>query len=188
VESLWAVGGSPASRRYARHALGHLLPAIEAFVNAPDAASARAMAIGSHLAGRAINVSKTTAAHALSYGITKRYGLSHGHAVAMTLGAFIETHATAPAAALQPAITPERHAEAMELVLGALGAADPADARDRFVGLAGRLGLTMGLGEIGAGDPIAIKALAATVNAERLGNNPIRFDEAGLVEILDRSR
>jgi len=188
VESLWAVGGSPVSRRYARHALGHLLPAIETFVNAPDDASARGMAIGSHLAGRAINVSKTTAAHALSYGITKRYGLSHGHAVAMTLGAFIESHATAPAEALQPAISPERHAEAMELVLAALGATDPADGRARFVGLAGRIGLTIGLAGIGADDQVAIKALAATVNAERLGNNPIRFDEAGLVEILNRSR
>lgn len=184
MESLWAAGATPLSRRYARHALGHLLPAIDPFVNAPDERSARAMAIGSHLAGRAIDISKTTAAHALSYGITKGYGLSHGHAVAMTLGAFIEAHAVAGDDRLQPAVRPEDHAEAMRDVLGALGAENPADARSRFVALAERVGLTMGLDRIGAGDRGALEALAAGVNVERLGNNPVRFTEIELVSLL----
>jgi alcohol dehydrogenase len=82
IESLWAVGATDRSRRFARHALRLLMPAIEGYVNQPDETSARAMAIGSHLAGRAIDISKTTAAHALSYNLTKRFGVSHGHAVA----------------------------------------------------------------------------------------------------------
>jgi alcohol dehydrogenase class IV len=143
------------------------------------------MAIGSHLAGRAIDVSKTTAAHALSYGITKRYGLSHGHAVAMTLGAFIETHAEATAERLQPAVSPAMHAEAMHDILTALGAVDPADARARFTALAERVGLTMGLDRIGAGDRAALDTLADAVNVERLGNNPVRFSRLELVSLLN---
>ena len=43
------------------------------------------MSIAANLAGQAINISKTTAAHAWSYGITKNHQVPHGHAVALTL-------------------------------------------------------------------------------------------------------
>jgi alcohol dehydrogenase class IV len=129
------------------------------------------MAIGSHLAGRAIDVSKTTAAHALAYGITKGYGVSHGHAVALTLGAFIEAHAAATPDRLQPAVAADAHAESLRFIVSALGAADPAGARARFTALAERIGLTMGLARVGVPDAAAIEALAAAVNVERLGNN-----------------
>ena len=39
----------------------------------------------SDLAGKAINITKTTAAHAMSYKLTSIYGLAHGHAVALAL-------------------------------------------------------------------------------------------------------
>jgi alcohol dehydrogenase class IV len=185
MESLWAAGATDRSRGYARHALGHLLPAIETFVDAPDDRTARAMAIGSHLAGRAIDVSKTTAAHALAYGITKGYGVSHGHAVALTLGAFIEAHAAATPDRLQPAVAADAHAESLRFIVSALGAADPAGARARFTALAERIGLTMGLARVGVPDAAAIEALAAAVNVERLGNNPVRFSQAELTELLN---
>ncbi|QVQ53031.1 phosphonoacetaldehyde reductase [Spiractinospora alimapuensis] len=184
VESLWAVGGTAESRGFARRALRVLLPAIEGFVHTPDTGNARAMAVGSHLAGRAINVSKTTAAHALSYGLTKGYGVSHGHAVALTLGRFVEAHANAVDADLQPAVDVERHRDAMSRVLDALGAADGAEARRRFTELGERLGLSMRLDEVGADSEERVRALTASVNTERLGNNPVRFSAEGLVALL----
>jgi alcohol dehydrogenase class IV len=39
--------------------------------------------LGSYWAGRAIDISRTTAAHALSYYMTAKYGIPHGHAVYM---------------------------------------------------------------------------------------------------------
>ena len=41
--------------------------------------------LGAHYAGKAINITTTTAAHAMSYGITKKFGLAHGHAVALCM-------------------------------------------------------------------------------------------------------
>ena len=41
------------------------------------------MQLGAYWSGRAIDISKTTAAHALSYLLTARHGVPHGHAVAM---------------------------------------------------------------------------------------------------------
>ncbi len=69
VESLWAVGGTDESRGYARRAL--------------DLMKAGEQMLGSYWAGRAIDISRTTAAHALSYYMTATYGVPHGHAVYM---------------------------------------------------------------------------------------------------------
>ncbi|MQA60878.1 MAG: iron-containing alcohol dehydrogenase [Actinophytocola sp.] len=188
IESMWATGATDRSRFFARIALRLLLPAIERFVHEPEPAAARAMCIGSHFAGRAIDISRTTAAHALSYGITKTYGVSHGHAAALTLGGFLAAHADATAAELRDGVDPAVHAAAVGEVLAALDAADGQNARRRFTALMRRIGLDPSLTAAGASTQQARAALAVTVNTERLGNNPVAFtaDElAGLVNEIE---
>jgi len=187
IESLWAVGATDRSRHFARTALRLLMPAIEGFVNDPDPITSRAMCIGSHFAGRAIDISRTTAAHALSYGITKTYGLSHGHAAAITLGAFIEAHAAPSSARLRDGIDPATHAAAMAEILAALEATDGGDARKRFAELLDRIGLNPSLSAAGANSRAAGEQLAATVNTERLGNNPAEFSFADITNLLSHS-
>lgn len=186
VESMWAVGATRRSRGYARHALGCLLPAIEPFVRQPADQTARAMAVGSFFAGRAIDISRTTAAHALSYGITKRYGVSHGHAAALTLGAFIEAHATVDPARLRPELDCGTYAAVLAELLAQLGARNGPEGRERFGALLARLGLEPSLARVGAATPADRAALAAAVNAERLGNNPVAFSQAELAELIQQ--
>ena len=69
VESLWAIGATDESKEYANRAL-----ALMKEDNWPEA---------SYWAGRAIDISRTTAAHAFSYYLTSHYGIPHGHAVYM---------------------------------------------------------------------------------------------------------
>lgn len=69
VESLWAKGATDESKAYATQALE-----LMAAGNWPEA---------SYWAGRAIDISRTTAAHAFSYYLTAHYGIPHGHAVYM---------------------------------------------------------------------------------------------------------
>jgi len=69
VESLWAKGATDESKEYANRAL-----ALMEAGNWPEA---------SYWAGRAIDISRTTAAHAFSYYLTSHYGIPHGHAVYM---------------------------------------------------------------------------------------------------------
>ncbi|ADD45293.1 phosphonoacetaldehyde reductase [Stackebrandtia nassauensis] len=184
TESLWASGASDASRGFARAAIDLLVPALPEFVNNPSSEVAGRMAQGSHLAGRAIDVSKTTAAHALSYGFTKSYGVSHGHAVALTLGAFIEAHAKATPDNLQPSVDPATHAEGMRTLLAAFGAADAADARARFDAIAEECGLPLKLAEHGITTREQVADLASRVNVERLGNNPVVFTKEQLTELV----
>lgn len=47
------------------------------------------MCLAANFSGRAISISKTTAPHALSYPFTSHFGISHGHAVSLTLNDFL---------------------------------------------------------------------------------------------------
>lgn len=69
VESLWANGATKESKSYAHRAL--------------DLMAAGQQMLGSYWAGKAIDISRTTAAHAFSYYMTATYGIPHGHAVYM---------------------------------------------------------------------------------------------------------
>lgn len=184
LESLWAAGGTDTSRDHAAAALAELVPALPEFVTTGSTESATRMAAGSHLAGRAIDISKTTAAHAMSYGITKGYGLPHGHAVALTLPYFIEAHASAAPESLQDKVSPQRHAEAMSRILRALGADSPQSARERFVELAEKCGLSVNPADSGITDRAKMADLTARVNVERLGNNPMVFTAESLTDLL----
>lgn len=184
LESLWSVGGDEASRGHAVAALAELVPALPEFVQTGSIESATRMAAGAHLAGRAIDVSKTTAAHAMSYGITKTYGLPHGHAVALTLQYFIEAHAAATEEMLQPGTSVQRHTDAVAAVLSALDADSPAQARRRFVELAEACGLSLDLVEHGITDRAKMAELTARVNVERMGNNPVVFTADSLTDLL----
>ena len=48
------------------------------------------MCVAANYSREAISISKTTAPHALSYPFTAHYGISHGHAVSLTLNDFLK--------------------------------------------------------------------------------------------------
>jgi alcohol dehydrogenase class IV len=172
IESLWAVSGTEQSRRFARHALSILLKHIGRFVKRADTQSAHGMMIGSYLAGRAIDVSRTTAAHALSYAITKQYGISHGHAVALTLGAFIEGHAGI---------------EAIQPILKAFRVNTAPEAAAKFREIVRSIGLPSSFTDAGITTPLQLQQIVASVNLERLSNNPVKFSLDEMTAMLERA-
>ena len=186
IESRWASGATRRSRRYADMALHLLIPAIRPFVHG-DVVHAPAMQLGSHLAGRAIDISKTTAAHALSYAITKQYGVDHGNAAALTLGHFIEDHVAADSSRLQESVSMKQHRSSLHRIVVRLGAADGPSARRAFIKLLDDLDLPSNLSMVGAGPIGDLADMAASVNVQRLGNNPVVYDSDGLVDVLTRA-
>jgi len=85
IESLWANGATEESKEYALESIRLIEENKENYLNAKDEDSALNILKAAHLSGMAINIGKTTAAHAMSYGLTERFGLAHGHAVALCL-------------------------------------------------------------------------------------------------------
>ncbi|ANP56256.1 hypothetical protein AVL59_02550 [Streptomyces griseochromogenes] len=101
IESYWSVAATPASRELALAALDRLAPALARAADTgsfADPAIRAGTAHGASLAGAAIGLTRTTAAHALSYDLTARLGLAHGTAVALHLPWVLERHAMATTA------------------------------------------------------------------------------------------
>ena len=84
IESYWSRKSSEESRAYSQAAIPAILENVDAYL-AGDPEAASKMALAANRAGKAINLTTTTAAHAMSYKITSLYGYAHGHAVAMCL-------------------------------------------------------------------------------------------------------
>lgn len=93
IESYWSIKSTDESRGFAIQAIQYIYPNLLKCITEPTEYTRKQLAIGAHLAGKAINISFTTAAHAYSYGITTYLHLPHGHAVACTLPYFFKLNA-----------------------------------------------------------------------------------------------
>ncbi len=84
IESYWSTKATPESQKYAAEAIELIMDSMKSYLeNTPS--GNMDMLYAANLAGRAINITGTTAAHAMCYKLTKMFGLAHGHAVAVTL-------------------------------------------------------------------------------------------------------
>lgn len=83
TESLLSINSNRYSVNYASKSLKISLKNFSGFLNNPNIENSKRMLTASNLAGKAINISKTTAPHAISYPFTSLYNVSHGHAVSL---------------------------------------------------------------------------------------------------------
>ncbi len=182
LESMWAVGSTDDSFRLATLAARLIAPSLVRSVRTAHPDDRARMMLGAHLAGRAINISKTTAAHALSYQFTQRFGLPHGHAVALTLGHLARANADVTPSDCNDPRGVDHVRSRVHHAAACLSAA-PADMPAVVRQLLADLGLPATLGE--AGVPAgALSALAADADPVRFGNNPRRLTPAQTADLL----
>jgi len=85
IESWWSVNSNDESIDYSKKAVQMIVDNWKAYIiDNTDEAAAKIMEAANY-AGRAINITATTAAHAMSYKITSMFNLPHGHAVAVCM-------------------------------------------------------------------------------------------------------
>ena len=85
IESWWSVNSTEESYEYSRKTIELIMANWRKYIFNNDDEAASNIMLAANYAGRAINITQTTAAHAMSYKITSLYGLPHGHAVAVCL-------------------------------------------------------------------------------------------------------
>ena len=84
IESLWSINVCEESFSYALKAMEFFWEGKESYLNNERNGNEK-MLMAAHYAGKAINITKTTVCHALSYGMVTHFGIAHGHAVALSL-------------------------------------------------------------------------------------------------------
>ena len=90
IESLISRKSTERSVEYATKSLKFAINCFVPFLENPNIKNATEMSIASNLAGKAINISKTTAPHAVSYPFTSLFNISHGHAVSLFFENFLK--------------------------------------------------------------------------------------------------
>jgi alcohol dehydrogenase len=184
IESIWAVGSTEKSIEVASEGFALAFKHLEKAVLKPDAETRLAMAKAAHLSGKAINISKTTAPHALSYGITSRYGVPHGMAVALTLGAFLEYNYEVNSTDCTDPRGMDFVKNRIDHIIALTDSNSPAQAAGKVRSLLGAINSPVTLKD--AGIPKSeLQALSESVNIERLSNNPRQIDSRGLIELLE---
>ena len=84
IESFWSVNSNEISMEYSRKSIELILNNIDGYLN-NESDSLNNMLLASNYSGKAINITETTAPHAMSYKITSLYDVAHGHAVSLCL-------------------------------------------------------------------------------------------------------
>lgn len=84
IESFWSINSNFKSRKYSARAIKLILKYIDPYLaNSQD--GLKKIMLAANYSGRAINITQTTAPHAMSYKLTSLFQLPHGHAVAVCL-------------------------------------------------------------------------------------------------------
>jgi len=185
IESAWAVSSTNESQTISFAALKLCFANFLEFVNTVDnKVAAQAMIEAANLAGQAINITKTTSAHAWSYGLTKRYGIPHGHAVWVTLPKIFEIHATSHANLIGDPRGLKHLEPVMAKLMGILNIAAKRDIGIKFENMLTSIDIKA---DIVIDLEIPRKgrlALSSNVNKERMGNNPVMFSQSHIDEIF----
>lgn len=172
IESIWAVGATEESLAYAREAAQLAFHHLPSAVQHPTTESREGMCRAAHLSGKAINITKTTAPHALSYFITGQYGLAHGFAVALTLGPLLAYNAQINASDCNDPRGPEHVLARVVQIVEILKAENVTEACNKITDLLHAVNCPVSLFAAGITDHDALHRIINGVNTERLSNNP----------------
>lgn len=84
VESFWSVNSTDESKEYSKEAIKLIIGNYKDYL-AGDNSKNELILKASHIAGKAINITQTTAGHAMSYKLTSLFRIAHGHAAALCI-------------------------------------------------------------------------------------------------------
>lgn len=173
LESWWSVNSTEESKAYSRYAIGLICDNWQAYIHRNSPQAAQKIMLAANYAGRAINITATTAPHAMSYKLTSLYAIPHGHAVALCLPEVWEYMLVNPDKCIDPRGQAYLQSVFSEIPVGPewfrawldcleISRPTPANKTD------------------------ALSVLAASVNPVRLNNNPVPLDEQALKTMYER--
>jgi len=189
IESFWNINSTNESKKYARRAINLIMNNLIKAVNNSDKKVRYNMAIAANYAGKAINITKTTACHAISYPITSFFNIPHGHAVALTLPSMIVFNSEVSEDDIIDPRGVEYVKKIMNELISIIGASDIIEAGEIIRNLIINIGLEMKLENLHINTQEDIELIIKNgFNPERVKNNPRLLTETKLRKILNDIR
>lgn len=182
IESWWSVNSTDESIEYSKRAVSLIAENLDRYIFDNDETAAEKIMLAANYSGRAINITQTTAPHAMSYKLTSMYHLPHGHAVAICLPGVWRYMLNHPENCID-----RRGVEHLKNIFNDIAkcmkAESPKQAIDMFEELLNTLELGCPCSENRAKD---LEILTDSVNETRLKNSPVMIPKDGIKEIYDR--
>lgn len=173
IESWWSVNSTEESYEYSRKTIELIMSNWRKYIFENDDKAAAQIMLAANYGGRAINITATTAAHAMSYKITSLYNLPHGHAVAVCLPKIWKYMLSHMDKCLDVRGS-EYLNSVFSLIAQSMGSSSPDDAILLFEKM---------MQDMELANPVAnnreeeLDTLSTSVNPVRLKNNPVELDE-----------
>lgn len=180
VESLLSKKSNEKSCKFALKALDLLLSNFLNFLEKPNSDNTFKMCLGSNLAGEAINISKTTAPHAVSYPFTSNFGVSHGHAVAINFQKIIKFNYLNTSNNSANFNLNER----FKKIFSAFGAKSISDFTNEINRINFNANIETNLNKLGINIKDNVGLILDGISDERLKNNPINIKVKDIKQIL----
>ncbi len=181
IESWWSVNSTEESYEYSRKTIELIMTNWRKYIFENNDEAAAQIMLAANYGGRAINITQTTAAHAMSYKITSLYHFPHGHAVAVGLPKIWEYMIEN----LNKCIDRRGQDYLYNVFIQISNAMDcdsPQDAIVVFREMMKDMDLTSPESTNKEED---LKVLSTSVNPVRLKNNPVFFDERVIKDIYN---
>lgn len=168
IEAYWNRNATPESDSYAVKAMELIYPSLPIAVHNPTSQARDSMAEGAYWAGRAINITKTTAPHAFSYPFTSHYGIPHGHAVSIVFPCIAEIN-------LERGEIPQKKRQLLNKLFG--------------IGNNPKISIGSYIIDLGLNIPTKeydIEKILDGISLERLANNPVSISKIEANSILKK--
>lgn len=182
IESWWSVNSTKESYEYSRKTLELIMQNWEKYIFENDSEAAASIMLAANYGGRAINITATTAVHAMSYKITSLYKFPHGHAVAVCLPEIWQYMI----GNMDKCVDERGHTYLFEIfysIAKIMGADNPTEAIAIFREMMKRMVLVNPKSE---NKEEVLDVLSTSVNPVRLKNNPIRLDVGTIFNIYSK--
>ena len=186
IESYWNINSTRKSKKYAKKAIGLIINNILKVVKNPDKKSRFNMSLAANFAGKAINITKTTACHAISYPITSFFNVPHGHAVALSLPSMIVFNSEVSRKDILDPRGIKYVKKTMKEIISMIGVTTFNEAKELITQLMEDIGLETKLKNLGIKTEEDINLIIKNgFNPDRVKNNPRKLTEAELRKILE---
>lgn len=180
IESLISKKSTEESVGFAKNSLKISLKYYLNFVNNPNMTNTSAMCYAAHLSGKAINISKTTGPHAVSYPFTSLYNISHGHAVSLTLNQFIKFNYENIEQANCHFDLKKRY----NILFTLTGSKNLKNLDDYLIRIKKKSGLEDNFKKLGINIKENYSKIISGINTLRLSNNPVELKKSDIKNIL----
>ena len=169
IESFWSVNSTDESKVYSRKAIELVITNTDRYLENTEEGR-RNMLLAANTAGKAINITQTTAGHAMCYKITSLFGLAHGHAAVLCDRILLPWMIENADKCIDP--RGEQYLRGVLCEIGySMGCEAPELAADKLNGLFEKLGL-----EVPTASEAQFEELKTSVNPVRLKNHPLALD------------